>query len=82
MIDILVYSVLQYKYHTRRKQMLNIHTIAKIVSQTTSTEADRYDQIWAIKKELKANGFELFSTDRETIDDILDILFEEYGFDG
>lgn len=62
--------------------MLNIHTIAKIVSQTTSTEADRYDQIWAIKKELKANGFELFSTDRETIDDILDILFEEYGFDG
>ena len=62
--------------------MLIIEKIAQKVAEVTSKDADRYDQIWAIKKELIDTGHSLFATDRETIDDILDILFEEYGFDG
>ena len=61
--------------------MLNIHTVAKTVAQTTSTQADRYDQIWAIK-EILLKDAPILATDRETIDSTLDILFEEYGFKG
>ena len=61
--------------------MLNYTKIAKLVSMDTPVTADRYDQIFAIKNHLKAEGLELFVTDRETIDDILDILYDEYGFD-
>ena len=56
--------------------------IAKRISQTLSATADRYDQIWAIKQALLAADKEVLATDRETIDDILDILFDEYGFEG
>ena len=62
--------------------MIYLDKIAQNVAKTTPKTADRYDQIWAIKKELKANGSEILATDRETIDDILDILFDEYGFNG
>lgn len=62
--------------------MIIIEKIAQKVAEVTSKDADRYDQIWAIKQELIANGSEILATDRETIDDILDILFDEYGFDG
>lgn len=51
--------------------------VAGTLDKTTS---DRYEQIWAIKSALLAHGLEVLATDRETIDDILDILFEEYGF--
>ena len=59
--------------------MLYIRTLAKQVAQTTSREADRYDQIWAIK-EILLKDAPILATDRETIDSTLDILFEEYGF--
>ena len=59
--------------------MLCIHTLAKQVAQKTSREADRYDQIWAIK-EILLKDAPILATDRETIDNTLDILFEEYGF--
>lgn len=62
--------------------MIIIEKIAQKVAEVTSKDADRYDQIWAIKQELIANGSEILATDRETIDDILEILFDEYGFDG
>lgn len=56
------------------------HTqIAFQVAQTLQKSADRYDQIWAIKEILLVTA-PILATDRETIDDILDILFEEYGF--
>jgi hypothetical protein len=45
-----------------------------------STTADRYTQIFAIKAALKAQDLELYATDRETIDAVLDILFDEYAF--
>ena len=61
--------------------MLYIQTVAKTVAQTTSREADRYDQIWAIK-EILLKDEPILATDRETIDDILDILFEKYQFKG
>jgi len=62
--------------------MTMLRKVAQKVSQTMPTTSDRYDQIWAIKQELKANGFNLLATDRETIDDVLDILFDEYAFNG
>lgn len=62
--------------------MLTLRQIAQKVAKVTPTDADRYDQIWAIKQELIATGHSLFATDRETIDGILDILFDEYGYNG
>ena len=59
--------------------MLNTK-IAQTVSRTLCLTADRYDQIFAIKQALIAEDLELFATDRETIDDILDILFSEFNF--
>lgn len=60
--------------------MIYLDKIAQNVAKATPKTADRYDQIWAIKQELKANGSEILATDRETIDDILDILFDKYDF--
>ncbi len=56
---------------------------AKFVAGTLDkSNSDRYDQIGAIKSALIANGREILATDRETIDEVLDILFDEYGFRG
>lgn len=57
------------------------HRIAFQVAQTLQKSADRYDQIWAIK-EILLKDEPILATDRETIDDILDILFEKYQFKG
>jgi hypothetical protein len=54
--------------------------VAKFVSDNLDRTADRYEQIWSIKSALLAHGFELLATDRETIDAVLDVLFEEYNF--
>ena len=55
--------------------------VAKFVAGTLNkNDSDRYEQIWSIKSALLAHGYELLATDRETIDGVLDILFEEYGF--
>ena len=56
---------------------------AKFVAGTLNpADSDRYEQIWAIKSALLAHGHQLLATDRETIDEVLDILFDEYGFSG
>ena len=56
---------------------------AKFVAGTLDkSNSDRYEQIWAIKSALLAHGHQLLATDRETIDEVLDILFDEYGFRG
>ena len=60
--------------------MLLIKKISHIVSQEIETTSDRYTQIWHIKQALISEGQEIFATDRETIDDVLDILFFEYKF--
>ena len=58
-----------------------VQRIAHSVAATLdSGSADRYTQIFAIKAELKAQDLELYATDRETIDGVLDILFDEYAF--
>ena len=54
--------------------------VAKFVSDNLDRTADRYEQIWSIKSALLAHGHEVLMTDRETIDSVLDILFEEYNF--
>lgn len=53
------------------------HSVAGVLDPAS---ADRYTQIFAIKAELKAQDLELYATDRETIDGVLDILFDEYAF--
>jgi hypothetical protein len=56
---------------------------ARFVAATLDkSDSDRYEQIWAIKSALLAHGHEILATDRETIDAVLDILFDEYGFRG
>jgi len=62
--------------------MTTLRQIAQNVAKVTPKDADRYDQIWAIKQELIARGNRLLATDRETIDSILDILFDEYAYNG
>ena len=58
-----------------------VQRIADSVAATLdSGRADRYTQIFAIKAALKAQDLELYATDRETIDAVLDILFDEYAF--
>ena len=54
--------------------------VAKFVSDNLDRTADRYEQIWSIKSALLAHGHEVLETDRETIDSVLDVLFEEYNF--
>ena len=61
--------------------MLNRHNVAANVARTLNEKADRYDQIAAIKKELRLRKLDIFATDRETIDAILDILFDKYGYE-
>lgn len=60
--------------------MFTIREFAHKVAQVTPKDADRYDQIDAIQKQLRNNGFKLLSTDRETIDIILDVLYEDCGY--
>ena len=60
--------------------MTLIQQTAKFVSNNLDRTADRYEQIWSIKSALLAHGYELLATDRETIDAVLDVLFEEYNF--
>ena len=60
--------------------MTLIQQTAKFVSNNLDRTADRYEQIWSIKSALLAHGHEVLMTDRETIDAVLDVLFEEYNF--
>ena len=62
--------------------MTLVQKIAKFVSNNLDHASDRYEQIWAIKAALLAHGHEILATDRETIDAVLDIMFDEYGFRG
>ena len=55
----------------------------KVSNKLNFKTADRYDQIAAIKKEILAIGTvpnTLLATDREFIDDTLDILYYRYSF--
>jgi hypothetical protein len=61
--------------------MFTIREFANKVAQVTPKDADRYDQIAVIKRQLRDKGYELLSTDRETIDSILDVLYNEYGYE-
>ena len=61
--------------------MLNQKQIALKVALKLDGTEDRYDQIWAIHCTILNHSPDSpLATDRETIDGILDILFNEYGF--
>lgn len=54
--------------------------IAKVVAKQigNSKKLDRYDQINLIRKTLEKTGNKILSTDREYIDDVLDILYDKH----
>ena len=55
----------------------------KVSNKLNFKTADRYDQIFAIKQEILSIGTvpnTLLATDREFIDDTLDILYYRYSF--
>ena len=56
-------------------KMFTYNQIATQVAATLKGYEDRYDQIAAIKKVLSESEHKLLVTDRETIDNILDILY-------
>ena len=62
--------------------MLTTKQIARKVALKIDSNADRYDQIWAIKQEYTSAGQSLLATDRETIDRVLEILYHDYAFCG
>lgn len=56
-------------------KMFTYNQIATQVAATLKGYEDRYDQIAAIKKVLSESEHKRLVTDRETIDNILDILY-------
>lgn len=61
--------------------MLTQKNIARTVALKLDSTADRYTQIAAIKQAILAdNPNSVLATDRETIDGILDILYNNYAF--
>ena len=60
--------------------MLTQYEVAQRVTQFTDSTADRYRQIAAIKSVLTGTGQQSLVTDRESIDGVLDILFDGFGF--
>ena len=60
--------------------MLTLRDIAYKTAQGLAPHADRYTQIATIQQLLRTEGLRNLSTDRETIDSILDILYDVYGF--
>ena len=61
-------------------KMFTHNQLAAQVAATLKGNEDRYDQIAAIKKVINESGQKLLATDRETIDNILDILYTEMGY--
>ena len=61
-------------------KMFTYNQFAAQVAATLKGNEDRYDQIAAIKKVINESGQKLLATDRETIDNILDILYTEMGY--
>lgn len=54
--------------------------IAKKVAGKLKPDADRYDQIAAIKQILSSSDQKILGTDREFIDDVLVILYNKHNF--
>ena len=62
--------------------MYTTHRFAELANEIMIGNEDRFDQIAAIKKVINESGYSLFATDRETIDNILNILYTDMGYKG
>ena len=60
--------------------MLTQYEVAQRVTEFTDPTADRYHQIAAIKKVLTGTAQQNLATDREFIDNVLDTLFDAFGY--
>ena len=76
-LDICCQSAYIIDMNTAKKdsKMFTYNQFATQVAATLKGYEDRYDQIVAIKKVINESGYSLLATDRETIDNILDILY-------
>lgn len=76
-LDICCQSAYIIDMNTAKKdsKMFTYNQIATQVAATLKGYEDRYDQIAAIKKVLSESEHKRLVTDRETIDNILDILY-------
>lgn len=62
--------------------MLTTKQFARQVALMIDSTSDRYTQIAAIKRAILASEQKILATDRETIDEILGILYYDYAFCG
>lgn len=62
--------------------MLTTKQFARKVALKINSTADRYKQIATIQQVILATDQAILATDRETIDEILDILYYDYAFCG
>lgn len=62
--------------------MFTNNQFATQVAAILKGNEDRYDQIAAVKKVIGESEQKLLATDRETIDNILDILYTKMGWTG
>ena len=60
--------------------MLTQYEVAQKVTELTCPTADRYQQIASIKSVLTGTDQQNLATDREFIDDVLDTLFDAFGY--
>jgi len=63
-------------------KMYTTHRFAELANEIMIGNEDRFDQIAAIKKVISASDQKLLATDRETIEDILNILYTDMGYKG
>jgi hypothetical protein len=62
--------------------MLTTKQFARRVALKLDSTADRYTQIAVIKQVIGETDQAILATDRDTIDEILDILYHDYIFCG
>jgi len=62
--------------------MYTLNEFAHMVSLSLDKSLDRYKQIHKIKQIINKTSQKSLSNDRDTIDEILNILYEKYNFRG
>lgn len=72
-----------FKKFVTEAKLKSAKDFAEIVAKRLDNQKSkihRYDQIAAIKSEINKTPQKMLATDREFIDDILDILYDKYNF--
>ena len=76
---VIVYITIANSFY-KGNEMLTVEQFAAKVAEKLQGTEDRYAQISAIQETILATDQSILATDRDTIDNILDVLFYQYGF--